>query len=99
MPGFMPDGQAICRKKVAVMSKQEEIFRRYEKLAKAAKKSAPELKDKPGSCARCIYYRPDFRYRKCQFSRCPYTGDTDVFRKRPLKRDKFSGNEVVKMNG
>ena len=54
------------------MSKQEEIFRRYEKLAKAAKKSAPKQADKPGSCPRCIYYRPDFRYRKCRFGNMRY---------------------------
>lgn len=72
------------------MSKQEEIFRRYEKMAKAMKKETLEPKDKPGSCARCIYYRPDFKYRKCQFSRCPFGKEKDVFRKNPLKRDKFS---------
>lgn len=72
------------------MSRNEELFRRYEKLAKEAKKSPPESKDKPVSCARCIYSRPDFKYRKCQFSRCPFSADKDVFRKKPLKRDKFS---------
>jgi len=72
------------------MSKQEEIFRRYEKLAKAARKDTPVSADKPRSCACCIYYRPDFKYRKCQYSRCPYGKEENVFRKKPLKRDKFS---------
>lgn len=66
------------------MSKKDEVFRRYEKLAKAAKR------EKPGSCAHCLYYRPDFKYRRCQFTRCPYGKDKEVFRKKPLKRDKFS---------
>ena len=56
------------------MSKKDEIFRRYEKLAKAAKKENPgnASDHKPGSCAHCLYYRPDFKYRRCQFTRCPY---------------------------
>ena len=61
-------------------------------LAKAAKKENPgnASDHKPGSCAHCLYYRPDFKYRRCQFTRCPYGKDKDVFRKKPLKRDKFS---------
>lgn len=79
------------------MSKKNEIFRRYEKLATEARKSSPNPQDKPTSCTRCIYYRPDFKYRKCQFSRCHFGMNQDVFRKKPLKRNKFSSDEVVKM--
>lgn len=55
------------------MSKKDEVFRRYEKLAKAAKREKPgsASEHKPGSCAHCLYYRPDFKYRRCQFTRCP----------------------------
>lgn len=70
------------------MGKREELLRRYEKLSKAAMQDKPE--SWPGSCKRCVYYRPDFKYRRCQFSRCPYGKQTDVFRLKPLKRDKFS---------
>ncbi|TCL56358.1 hypothetical protein [Allofournierella massiliensis] len=66
------------------MGKREELLRRYEKLSRAA------MQDKPDSCKRYVYYRPDFKYRRCQFSRCPYGKQTDVFRQKPLKRDKFS---------
>lgn len=66
------------------MGKREELLRRYEKLSRAA------MQDKPDSCKRCVYYRPDFKYRRCQFSRCPYGKQTDVFRQKPLKWDKFS---------
>ena len=45
---------------------------------------------KPGSCAHCHYHRPDFKYRRCQFTRCPYGQKDNVFRTKPLKRDKFS---------
>ena len=73
------------------MGKQEEIFRRCEKLSKAAKLENQEKPARnPGSCKRCIYFRPDFRYRRCQFSRCPYGNQQDMFRKKPLKRDRFS---------
>lgn len=42
------------------MSKKDEVFRRYEKLVKAAKKENPgnASDHKPGSCAHCLYYRP-----------------------------------------
>lgn len=66
------------------MDKREELLRRYEKLSRAA------MQNKPESCKRCVYYRPDFKYRRCQFSRCPYGKQADVFRQKPLKRDKFS---------
>ena len=81
------------------MNKQERLIRCYEKIAKATKKSAYEQKEKRTNCAGCIYCRPDFKYRKCQFSRCIYNGDIDVFRKKPLGYDKFAMKEVVKMNG
>ena len=51
-------------------AKEEELFRRCEKLSKAAEPEKPV--HKPGSCKRCIYHRPDFRYRRCHFSRWPY---------------------------
>ena len=74
------------------MSKKDEVFRRYEKLSRAAKRENPgsASEHKPGSCAHCLYSRPDFKYRRCQFTRCPHGKDKDVFRKKPLKRDKFS---------
>lgn len=68
--------------------RKEERFRRYEKASRAAKPE--QSQHKPGSCKRCCYYRPDFKYRRCQFSRCPYDARKAVFRKNPLKRDKFS---------
>ena len=85
MPGCEP---SVPGKKVEQMSKQDEIFHRCEKLVKVSKRASAE--NKPGSCARCHYHRPDFKYRLCQFTRCPYGQKDDVFRKKPLKRDKFS---------
>lgn len=52
------------------MTKHDDNFRRFERMAKSAKKNLSE--DKPGSCSRCLYYRPDFKFRFCQFTRCPY---------------------------
>ena len=43
-------------------------------------------------------YQPDFKYRKCLYARYPYQRDTEIFRKRPLKKDKIPGPEVVKMD-
>ena len=50
------------------MSKQDESFRKSEKLIKVSKRESTE--NKPGSCA--------------------YGQKDNVFRKKPLKRDKFS---------
>lgn len=48
-------------------------------------------------CRNCAYYHPEFRYRRCLYSVCPYgKGDADVFRKKPLGSDKFSRREVVR---
>ena len=49
-------------------------------------------------CRQCCYYHPDFKYRKCLYARCPYQRDTEIFRKRPLKKDKIPRPEVVKMD-
>ena len=37
-----------------------------------------------------------FKYRRCLYSICPYgKPENEVFRQKPLPRDKFSGREVV----
>ena len=71
-------------------------FRHYEALMKKSRKAAG--REKPPSCAKCQYYQPDFKFRKCLHAKCPYGRDTEVFRKRPLKKDKIPGPEVVKMD-
>lgn len=43
-------------------------------------------------CGRCPYHHPDFKYRRCLYATCPYgKTDADVFRKKPLRTDKYSG--------
>ena len=71
------------------MTKHDDNFRRFERMAKSAKKNLSG--DKPSSCSRCLYYRPDFKFRFCQFTSCPYELKENVFRRKPLTRDKFSG--------
>ena len=71
------------------MTKHDDCFRRFERMAKSAKKNLSG--DKPSSCSRCLYYRPDFKFRFCQCTRCPYELKENVFRRKPLTRDKFSG--------
>ena len=47
-------------------------------------------------CSRCLFYRPDFKYRRCLYATCPYgKPDSEVFRRKPLTKDKFSEREVV----
>ena len=76
--------------------KEMQRFRHYEALMKKSRKAAGG--EKPPSCAKCQYYQPDFKFRKCLYARCPYGRDAEVFRKRPLKKDKIPGPEVVKMD-
>ena len=43
-------------------------------------------------CKRCPYYHPEFKYRRCLYATCPYgKKDSEVFRKNPLRADKYSG--------
>lgn len=79
---------------VKTMSKSEERFRQYEKLMKNFEKKNSHS---PASCKKCPYYRPEFKFRSCLYSKCPFGKDKDIFRKHPLRRDKVSGNEVVRM--
>lgn len=71
------------------MAKHDNRFRHFERMTKSAKRDLSG--DKPGSCSRCLYFHPDFKYRICQFARCPYELRENVFRRNPLNRGKFSG--------
>ena len=47
-------------------------------------------------CKNCCCYHPEFKYRKCLYATCPYgKPDSLVCRKKPLRRDKYIGREVV----
>ena len=53
----------------------------------------------PPKCRLCPYYQPDFRYRRCLFSACPYGKDRNTaFRRKPLRKEKIIGKEVGGMN-
>ncbi len=72
----------------------------YEKLVKAGAK-APAGKE-PSSCAKCPYFQPDFRFRKCLYTRCPFGRKVKIFRERPLGREKVARMEeqdAVKADG
>ena len=77
--------------------KEMQRFRHYEALMKKSRKAAGG--EKPPSCAKCQYYQPDFRYRSCLFSSCPYGKDRNTsFRKKPLRKEKIIGKEVGGMD-
>lgn len=38
----------------------------------------------PRCCENCRYYRPEWKYRICKFSRCKYGKDINPFRFKPL---------------
>jgi len=59
---------------------------------------ADRAKDPP-ECRCCLYYQPDFRYRRCLFSECPYgKARNTAFRKKPLRNEKIIGKEVGGMD-
>lgn|GEM_PF-1266897 len=42
------------------------------------------------SCRNCMYHHPEFKYRTCLFSSCPYgKGEKCIFRDRPLSKEFF----------
>ena len=57
-----------------------------EKLIRESRKSSFERRSAP-SCSLCSFLRPEFRYRKCLFAKCPYGKDNKVFRGRPSKKE------------
>ena len=42
----------------------------------------------PKGCRGCMYYPPDWKYRKCTWTKCCYGICDNVFRKQPLEKDK-----------
>jgi len=45
----------------------------------------------PPKCKNCMYYQPEFRYRRCLYASCPYgKGRNTAFRKQPLKEEKIA---------
>ncbi len=39
-------------------------------------------------CRNCVYHHPEFKYRKCLFSSCPYgKSEKCIFRTKPLPID------------
>ncbi len=44
----------------------------------------------PPKCRCCPYFQPEFRYRKCLYSTCPYGKDRSTpFREKPLRVEKI----------
>lgn len=41
---------------------------------------------KPKGCRDCVHYRPTWKYRFCELTRCPFSISSNVFRKKPQKK-------------
>lgn len=67
------------------MRKAEERLRHYEKMAK----EGPDTGKIPVTCRKCPFYQPDFMYRSCLYSRCPYDKTRTTLCSVPLKKDKI----------
>ena len=60
------------------MDKAAEKLLHYRKLIR---KSKIEVKgeEAPSCCRRCLYFRPEFKYRSCLFTRCHYQISRKIF--------------------
>ena len=51
----------------------------------------PDRNKTAPKCRQCSFYQPEFRYRICLFSVCPYgKSPKSVFRKKPLRMEKYT---------
>ena len=76
--------------------KNETLNRCRNLMAKPIK--ADRTKEPP-RCRCCPYYQPDFRYRSCLVSECPYgKARNSAFRKKPLQNEMIIGKEVGGMD-
>ncbi len=51
----------------------------------------------PPKCRDCMYYQPEFRYRKCLYAVCPLGKSSKaVFRNKPLPEEKIIPEEGEK---
>ena len=66
----------------------KEEMKRIRRLTRYHRMLEEKMEDTQGrkapACTLCRFYQPDFSYRRCLFTACPYGKDTDVFR-RPHK--------------
>ena len=46
-----------------------------------------EARARPCRCEDCEFHRPDWRYRYCYHTRCPYSVKDVTFRRKPLPCD------------
>ena len=73
------------------LTRQEyESLRHYEKMMRKSECFEASSKEVPPSCRKCMFYQPEWKFRTCTFSSCFYGKDVDVFRRKPLKKDRYS---------
>lgn len=76
-------------------------LRHYEKLVRVSSNkdaAADPAGKKPVSCPKCMYYQPEFEYRKCLYARCPFGKEAEIFRRKPLKGGRFPKKDPAGMN-
>ena len=59
--------------------------------------TSPGRNTKQPRCCRCEYFQPRFRFRRCLFARCPYGKQEGIFREKPLKKEFWYKDEVVRV--
>ena len=72
-------------KKIRTSARQDRLNRCKNQMTVRVR---PDRNRQPPKCYLCPFYQPEFRYRRCLFSICPYgKGSGAVFRKKPLKKE------------
>ena len=71
---------------------QKEEMKRIQRLTRYRRMLEEKVEDTQGrkapACTLCRFYQPDFSYRRCLFTACPYGKDTDVFRRSPKNKNR-----------
>ena len=52
---------------------------------------------RPPRCCRCEYFQPRLRFRRCLFALCPYGKQEGIFREKPLKKEFWYKDKVVRV--
>ena len=75
------------------MPEQNDMMNRIRNLQKTPLKI--DKNRQPPKCSQCLYYQPEFRYRKCLYAICPYgKNDKAVFRNKILPTEKIACKAV-----
>ena len=75
-----------------VLEERKKHIRRLKDSMKSPGRNARQPR-----CCRCEYFQPRFRFRRCLFALCPYGKQEGIFREKPLKKEFWHRDKVVRV--